>query len=200
MKLTTVLSVLAGAVAVGVMATVSMHHSRHSYYYVFDKSKSAFDLQQKALGAGIAEMEQLPPDTIVTVAVMDSETHEIYSGPLGDTGLQTIIAAVRSEFAKPSRKRGTDLGGMFAWVCSKTQRDKNVHHVRIFTDGGDDYAKVRSNQVAYARAVKEFAGDVQLADVVIHGVRPGLREPLLARMIGLSSKLRILTPDQLIGD
>jgi hypothetical protein len=168
-----------------------------SYYLVFDKSGSAAPLQRKFLGAAVAELENISPDTKVTVMVMASETVEVYSDRIGDTGLQSIVKAVQDEFAKPDKKPGTNMALMMKWVADRTKADASDYSLRFYTDGADDFAEDPKSQKLYGEAAKSIRSDKHLKSIVFFGVKRGYREPLRSRF---GSNIRILTPDQLVNE
>lgn len=172
-----------------------------TYVYVVDYSGSTAGSRQQQLGVMLAELEGVPENTWVVVYRMGSDTQEVYSGPIGDTGLDSLTSMLTRDVALTDPVGGTDFAAMSEALVEFGNRFRgSQYHVRILTDGANDFAMDETNAKAYNAAAAKVAADERLTSLIFYGIEPGFRESLRATWGASSAPIEILTSDQMIGE
>jgi hypothetical protein len=166
--------------------------------YVIDYSESTATIRREQLGQMFAELESMADDDNVVIYRMGSETEEVFTGQLGDAGVDGIMETVKSDLVHSDPKRGTDFSRMALTLLAFSQTfSGKEYRLRIMTDGGNDALDAESIQ-AYHRAANLLTQDKRLASVVFYGVRPPYRRAVRTAFGAAGGRLQLLRKGQVI--
>jgi hypothetical protein len=172
-----------------------------TYVFVIDYSKSTDDIRRQEVGVMLAELEDAPRDSTIIVFRMGYTTEEIYAGPLGDTGIDTLTSTVMREVSKSDPTPGTNFAEMAkALEAFGLSGRSDCYNLRILTDGANDFTDSKANVMEYGEAAAKVAENPHLSSLIFYGVKPGYREALRSIWGKAGSRLRILSQDQMIGE
>jgi hypothetical protein len=175
-------------------------HENQAYVFVVDYSASTAEIRQRQLGVMLAELENVSDDAHVVIYRMGSTTEEVFGGPLGDEGLDTITSTLMRDVSTSDPLGGTNFARMSQALQAFSKSYGGRGYVlRVLTDGANDFVADRDNLRAYKAAAAEVCADRRLSSIVFYGVKPGFRENVRAIWGSPPSRLDVLTQDQLIG-
>ena len=144
----------------------------------------------------LAELESAPDDTNVVIYRMGSETEEVFSGPLGDAGTDSLIGTIKRDLMSSDSVKGTNFAKMANALLAFSKGFKGQSYkLRIMTDGGNDFTDAASLR-SYREAASQISSDKRLSSLDFYGVQPQFRQDIRSTFISAGSKLQILNQDQ----
>ena len=170
-----------------------------TYVYVIDYSGSTAATRKQQLGLMFAELESAPEETNVVIYRMGSDTQEIFSGPLGDSGTDTLIGPLKRDVLTSDAVRGTIFAKMTtALVAFSKTFTGTSYKLRVLTDGGNDYLDAQSLK-AYREGAITISRDKRMSSIIFYGVQPEFRQQIRTAFGSTGPKLQILSQDQIAG-
>ena len=183
---------LAALITLVLVAGCSGPEGESEYIYVIDRSDSTGGTRQNQIDSVVVELDSVPLGTHLTIYRMGSTTEEVYSDDLNDTGIEALKNTLMNDAKASDPVKGTNFNLMTQAVARRVASSKAKEiHIRLLTDGADDFTGDPKNQAAYEKAAKEVCSDKRVRSIVFAGVKPGFREAIRRNWGNSASPLQI---------
>jgi len=149
-----------------------------TYVYVIDWSGSTAAVRRKQVGLMVQELESVPENAEVVIYRMGSETQEVFSGPLGDEGVDALVHTLKKDLLVTDAVEGTNFCKMAEALSGFSRRFKGTNYkLWIMTDGGNDATDAASMR-RLRREAEIITGDKRLSSITFYGVLPKYRRSI----------------------